>query len=431
VRRLVLIALVAACGKVGGEASTADDPTIASVEPDHGPVLGGIPITVTGTGLDAADPVVVVGDLLATDVVAASSTQLTFTLPAGLEGERVDITVANQNGFATAPAAFTYNLQPVVLAISPALGRGMGGTTVTITGRGFQSAEAGVPTIMIGGGMATDVQIVDDKTITAVTGAVPAGTPAFRPVDVMVTNANGSSTLPESFTITARGLLALQRSNRVFYVNTADGSSVQLPPLAHHIIACAPGPGGVMYGVGRNESDGEVELFTFDPTVGSVEVIGKLLDSGNVNHGAGSLAFVNGTLYGLNVSRIGTAGRLLQINTSTGVVALLGSATPLAIGKPAVIAPKDAASLYVVENTSAPVHTLTTAGALTPGTTPMTGGRPNQRLHGMAVAAGTLYVLERSSPGTIYILNPVTATLTQFAALNTSTGGLCETPSSF
>ena len=106
-----------------------------------------------------------------------------------------DVSVRNPDlEAASLPNAVRYmfGAPPVVSAISPNVGSVGGGTSVTITGTGF---EAGA-TVSIGGVAATAVSVIDGTTITASTGAHAEGT-----VDVVVTNIDlQSGTLPGGFT---------------------------------------------------------------------------------------------------------------------------------------------------------------------------------------------------------------------------------------
>lgn len=80
---------------------------------------------------------------------------------------------------------------PTVLSISPAGGLAAGGTAVTIEGRNFEGATGGT----VGGVALTSFVVVDDSTITAVTGAHAAGA-----VAVAVTNPTGTGTKAAAFT---------------------------------------------------------------------------------------------------------------------------------------------------------------------------------------------------------------------------------------
>jgi hypothetical protein len=73
---------------------------------------------------------------------------------------------------------------PVVTAISPSMGAGGGGTTVTLTGTGFTGATS----VQFGTSSATTMTFVSDAQITATS---PAGSGT---VDVTVTTPAGTST---------------------------------------------------------------------------------------------------------------------------------------------------------------------------------------------------------------------------------------------
>ena len=79
---------------------------------------------------------------------------------------------------------------PTLTSISPARGVTAGGEAVTLTGTGF----TGTTGVFFGGAAATSFNVVSDTQIDAIT---PARNPG--PVDVVVTNADGSATLPEGF----------------------------------------------------------------------------------------------------------------------------------------------------------------------------------------------------------------------------------------
>lgn len=86
----------------------------------------------------------------------------------------------------------------VIERISPVVGATTGGTSVTITGSGFAASGAGSTTVLFGGTLATNVQVVSNTSITAV---APAG--AVGSVSVKVTNALSSVTVNNAFTYKA------------------------------------------------------------------------------------------------------------------------------------------------------------------------------------------------------------------------------------
>jgi hypothetical protein len=79
--------------------------------------------------------------------------------------------------------------------VLPDSGPPSGGTTVTVEGAGFVSG--GTPAVMFGGAAATNVSVTSDTTLTCTTPAMTSG-----PVDVVVSNANGTASSPGVFVAT-------------------------------------------------------------------------------------------------------------------------------------------------------------------------------------------------------------------------------------
>ena len=184
-------------------------PSLATVSPSTGRTTGGTLVTLAGSGFQvdsAGVNQVRFGGVRATQtsVTVLSDGSLTCLTPAGVSGSVVNVTVTNLNGTATLPLAFTYQTPLVVQSLSPVSGTPLGGTLVTFTGSGFRDGPAGTNTVRFGAVAATQVTAVDDVTLTCV---APAGTPRAV-VDVQVTNANGSQTLPGAFRYHAEPTLA-------------------------------------------------------------------------------------------------------------------------------------------------------------------------------------------------------------------------------
>lgn len=430
---------VAACGSVTSTTDTADLPQVTSVTPDNGSVAGGTMVTIAGKNLSKGAPYVVVGIHGATMVTAASDTMLSFVLPPGdEEGSTVDITVANNNGFGTKAKAFTYNLQPVITSVAPPLGKASGGTMVTITGRGFQANNAGSPKIGVADGTpATNVTVVDDKTITAVIGAAGSSAKPFTPVDLTVSNNNGTGRLAGGFRVTAPGLLVIDRNtpSRLFHVDLTTGAVS--PPIAsasRHLSSCTLNlTTNIVYALGRNPTSSAHELVTLDPLTGAAVAIGPLNDAGAVNHAISSMVFIGNTLYGLDLGRPAPSRRLVTINTATGAITVIG-ATATTIPQGSGIAIKDANTVYVVQRPNASLDTMAIASSVVTTGLPLAGSADTTSTPSAVNIGGTLYLLERNNPGAIvFSLNPSTAVLTKLAQVLTPSlaGAMCQTPTTF
>jgi len=169
---------------IGGPA-----PTISSVLPNSGPVIGGTVVTITGT--DFQSGATVTFEQTPAAVVFSSATQLQATTPPHAEGP-VDVIVRNPDTqSATVSGGFTYQPvpPPTITSVSPASGTIAGGTSVTITGTGFQPGVPGT-TVTFGGVAGTGVNVLSATQIQAVTPAHATGA-----VDVRVANPDTQSAM--------------------------------------------------------------------------------------------------------------------------------------------------------------------------------------------------------------------------------------------
>jgi hypothetical protein len=438
---LVVVGLLgnASCGSVTDQKENA--PTIAAVSPDHGSAVGGIKVTITGTNFQAepGDPLVIVNGSLATDAVATSDTEMTFTLPAaapGADATKVDVSLATQSGFAKAPQAFRYHALPRALEITPAVGRSVGGTPIKIVGTGFLKDDAGTPTVEVDGVAAAEVQVVDDNTITARTAPAAPNSPAFTPVPVRIKTANGVAALDNTFRLSKPGLLAVERSSdersRIFFIDTETKQTVVLATAQRRLIGCATSPGGEVFSTaGRNGTT--QQLVVVSPTDGTVTTKGGLKTTDNNTHRIGAMTFVGNTLYGTATGQsIAPLNRLVSINPSSGSLTPIGGAQTMNPGN--AIAPKDATSIYYTTATDAMLNGASiSTSVLAPGPVLNGASLPN-RTQGMALVGSTLFVGDRPGSQTnsgVYTVNTTTGKLTIFVTMPGQISGLCPSPSTF
>ncbi len=160
-------------------------PTVSSVSPNSGTIVGGTAVTIAGTNF-ATGATVKFGTTAATSVVVVDSGTITATTPAHAAGVvTVTVTVSGQSGSLT--NAFTYIGPPTVSSVSPNTGSTTGGTALTIKGTNFATGA----TVTFGGTAATNVLVTNSTTITATT---PAGTAGAVTVTVTVSGQSGSLT---------------------------------------------------------------------------------------------------------------------------------------------------------------------------------------------------------------------------------------------
>jgi hypothetical protein len=162
-------------------------PVVSTITPNSGSTVGGTSITINGSGFQN-NATVSLGGSLASSVAVVNSSTITASTPAHAAGT-VDVVVTNTDGQSgTKSGGFTYVVPPVappvVSTVSPNSGSTVGGTSITISGSGFQNNA----TVSLGGSLASSVAVVNSSTITALTPAHAAGT-----VDVVVTNTDGQS----------------------------------------------------------------------------------------------------------------------------------------------------------------------------------------------------------------------------------------------
>jgi hypothetical protein len=168
-------------------------PSVTGIDTEQGPLGGGTPITITGSGF-VAPLAVNFGSVPATDITITSDTRLTVNSPPSSPGT-VDITVTTAGGTSNASGSdqFTYRAAPGVASVTPSRGSISGGDTITITGAGFTGATAVTFTPIhvfwwaYGPTPAASFTVNSDTKITAVT---PPGT---YTVDVTVTTPGGTS----------------------------------------------------------------------------------------------------------------------------------------------------------------------------------------------------------------------------------------------
>ncbi len=145
-------------------------PIISAITPNRGRETGGVFVRIDGQNFVAGSPNTQVrfGGISATQITVYA-TAITAYTPAGVGLGTVDVTVTNPDQQTTVAAGgYTFMPPPTVLSVSPNTGTSNGGTTITITGRGFSPGVAGTR-VVIGQLEATNVTIISDTQLQAVT----------------------------------------------------------------------------------------------------------------------------------------------------------------------------------------------------------------------------------------------------------------------
>jgi hypothetical protein len=169
--------------------------TVSNLTPATAPTAGGVPVTVTGTGLAGATGLTVGGVAVTGFSASPDGTTVTGTVPASATAGPATVTVTFPAGTLVV-GPITY-VAPTLTAVSPAVGPSTGGTVVTLTGTGLTGASE----VTFGGTAGLGLVVAPDGLSATVT--TPAH--ALGLVDVAVTLPGVGVTLTNAFTFEADG----------------------------------------------------------------------------------------------------------------------------------------------------------------------------------------------------------------------------------
>jgi len=323
-------------GGSGGNPAVA--PSIASISPDNGPLAGGNEITITGENF--TDPLfVIMNGQEVTEVDVEDENTLNFTAPPGLEaGQVTDVFVYGDTGFGILKTAYTYNPVPTIEAFEPTFGPLGGGVELTFHGSGFQNNTDEAPTVLVGGVPATNVQVVDDTTLTLTS---PSGNQnqIATANDVTLETRNGTATTDQKFVFVRAGLLVGTRvetdevSFGVHFFDIPTATIVPLIPLADGIsrMELAPGAGLVFR---SNSSQGSVGFngrqmwVSLDLRDGTTEILGAMKDLNGNNVELTALANVGAQLRGLERNGNRRVGNINTEDVNFGALGTISSGVP-------------------------------------------------------------------------------------------------------
>ena len=167
-------------------------PSVSSVAPKGGPLIGGTSVTITGTDFTGVTAVNF-GTTPAASYTVNSATQITSMSPAGTGGGTVDVTVAAAGGTSATSSAdtFTYGLSAPRAVAATA---GDGSATVSWTAPAFDGGSAITGYVVTGSPSGTQTLNCPCTTLQAMVGALTNG--VSYTFTVHATNGLGSG--PES-----------------------------------------------------------------------------------------------------------------------------------------------------------------------------------------------------------------------------------------
>jgi len=188
-------------------------PVVTTVSPNHAPVSGGVPITITGQDFALGATVDVAGSP-ATNVVVVSSSEITCVTPPGVLGTAV-ITVTNPGAANSATRPFTYIADLLIKRLSS--NYAMPGATVIVHGEGLDRISAvtvgGTP-VQPQGATSTQFQFTcptggacaNTVSVTATTGQVYSVPFNVPPTITAVTLGSGPTAGGGIFIVVGTGL---------------------------------------------------------------------------------------------------------------------------------------------------------------------------------------------------------------------------------
>jgi hypothetical protein len=406
-RRAWLVLLATACGEVTTNGNDNPPPIIQSVSPDRGGVPGGHTITVSGSGFTdnaAGDNYVVVGDIAATDVVAEDDATLTFTLPPGAEPDAiVDLTIFNNNGFAVLPDALQYSPYPTVLSLSQGFTRSAG-DGIQIFGTGFEALDAGTNRVTIGGVEAASVEVVSDTEMAIEVAPRPDDIDAFQPLDVVIENGNGTTTLAGAFKYTKQGMLRIDwnRGNpgltTIYFVDLDADEVTETPvitaPVSVHAAVLANN--GSIYVIASGPRRSSLQtLARLDPLTGAVQFLGSI--EGSPQDTMRDITFSDGVLYGM----MKNFRQLAAIDLEDGSYTAIGAQDAYpdggdVYGFPFALARRNDTSLWAASNLTATLYRVNTADSAATVQVVL-AGETGAAVNAFLLFDGDLYAATKSS----------------------------------
>ena len=219
-------------------------PSVTGLGPSSGPAVGGTTVTITGYDFGSGTPTVSIGGIpvaVQHYVPGTATTPATVTVVTPDVGtprtSSVTVTTAQGTSASTPVSAFTY-YGPQVTSVAPAHGPVGGGGTVTIEGAHF----GGRTTVSFGGRPATAVQVQGPGNLTA---TVPPGPSGGGAVDVVVSDASGTSTptAADRYTYALPGYWMTATDGGIFAFGGAGfAGSGAAEPLGAPVVSMVPTP---------------------------------------------------------------------------------------------------------------------------------------------------------------------------------------------
>jgi hypothetical protein len=209
---------------------------VAGVSPNIGPTTGNYQLTVTGTGF-VSGATVTFGSGAPLSAKFVNADTLTVTAPAHTPAT-VSVKVTNPSGAsATRSTAYTFTNGPSVWTITPNSGPEQGGGTISLNGRNLNTVNR----VAFGLISASIISTGPDQVQVKQPASGSAG-----PVNVTVTNPNGTQTIKSGFTYLALGIATRALDDGypgIPYSNQLNTNGAGLPPYTWSVSSGKLPPG--------------------------------------------------------------------------------------------------------------------------------------------------------------------------------------------
>jgi hypothetical protein len=390
------------------------------------------------------------------DVTVTSAEELTFVAPAGEAPDiALPVQIFNESGSSLSDTTITYNPLPTAVSSAPVVSRLSGGGTIEIKGSRFAVADAGTVTVTIGDTELTNVQVVDDETITA---TIHQGSMDLVAVaqDIVVTTANGSATLAGHHTFVSGGLFfSTTRAEQslgnisndatigIYYVDLVSKRVAQVLTMPSSVgkMVRMPG-GGILVRFARNgpfrlepQVIGQLDLASgaADP-IGTVKLNTDPLQVLRFR----SMTLAQGTVFGIGERNVNSPccqsfNEFGQIDLDAMTFTPIGPAGVL--DRNSCIAAGPAGGLIGIRNFGDPIRSINIADGTIVDGDPLTGdtGAVNgvfPNCHGADVLDGVLYAIqfERQANKPTLVSIGATGIVTKIVDLPQFAGGLVANP---
>ena len=307
-------------------------PTITAVAPATGPLGGGTPVTITGTGYLDNSPgptSVLFGANAGVDCLIATDTELRCTTPEGAAAEAVTVSVSNANGSDELASGYTYEVVPMLFAADGKTG--LDGDFYVIDPSDASATVVGPVGYSITGlCMAPDGSLFGTEStqsgnqgngrLISIDPDTGAGTVVGDLFDGSIYH---SSTADCTF-VGNRLLGWSESGDDPVEIDTTTGAVTVIPNtgVSSSGSGIAMHPDGTLYFIpGRVNGN----LYIINPDTG-VGFEGPALSGGTYDN-INSMAFIGETLYAIDTQDLGSTGSqqvLVTIDVATGVMTPIG-----------------------------------------------------------------------------------------------------------